>query len=510
MKKSVSKAYMVSGVILTLAGIFCALILPQAVAYATGTFLGVWTNIFYLAVILGVYRILVYAVSSHQRGRNPQKYYNNLIDYGMMKFQGASVVRNMLVATLLLFGALFSIAYLSMYLTTMPSDRGYEAEFSYRYLDNADEPTERELNRLAEESGISLKDYREAGFLRVFGSGVERDADENNQLIENYYERYAQYDVTCVSEFERLTGITLDIPSGSYYQIIGSSSYENIWHQFGDMDQLYIESEETCLPLSYAGNVTYESLSIGANNNMDTGSRFVVNDADYERLRSGLPDNRLETQVLFNTEGALRDKISFSYGLFREFADRMSDEMDVMDYYDAAAEERNGAEYTETFGEAIVDPGNPLRAADWQFRPLMVPVIDQQLLLELSTRLLMFTYIFIICIAAVGVIGYTRSQSVGLANRQVFEDIERLGADVRYRSLLMKKQLRRVFVLPTCLGTGLCLLYEALVQWNNDKHLSSGEITSLTVLALIALAVMVYQYLIYRLSVRKTRHLLHL
>ena len=93
MKKSVSKAYLVSGIVLTLAGIFCALILPQIIAYTVGIFLGGWTNVFYLAAVFGVYRVLVYAVSSHQRGRNPQKYYNNLIDYGMMKFQGASVIR---------------------------------------------------------------------------------------------------------------------------------------------------------------------------------------------------------------------------------------------------------------------------------------------------------------------------------------------------------------------------------------------------------------------------------
>ena len=87
MKKSVSKAYLVSGIVLTLAGIFCALILPQIIAYTAGIFLGGWTNAFYLAAVFGVYRVLVYTVSSHQRGRNPQKYYNNLIDYGMMKFK---------------------------------------------------------------------------------------------------------------------------------------------------------------------------------------------------------------------------------------------------------------------------------------------------------------------------------------------------------------------------------------------------------------------------------------
>lgn len=510
MKKSVSKAYLISGIALALAGIFCALILPQIVAYTTGIFLGAWTNAFYLAAVFGVYRVLVYAVSSHQRGRNPQKYYNNLIDYGMMKFQGASVVRNMLVITLLLFGGLYAVSYLPMMLSDSSSERGYEAEYSYRCLNDADEPSESGINDLAEAYGITVENYREGDFLRVFGSGTERDADENNQLIETYYDRFAQYDVTSASEFEKLTGISLDIPAGSYYQIIGSTSYENIWNHFGDMDKLYIESEDAYLPLSYIDTVSYESLNISGDNNMGDASRFVVSDADFDRLKAGLSDSSLETQVLFDTEGNTSDEIAFSNELFRTFAEGMSDGMDVLTYYNAASAEREGAEYTETFSGAVVDPENPLKAADWQFAPQLVPLLDQQMIMALAARLLTFSYIFIICIAAVGVIGYTRSQSVGLTNQQVFEDIRRLGADRQYRRALMRRQLRKVFVLPTILGAGLCLLYELLMRWNNDGQISAGEIKSMLIITVIAAVIAVYQYAVYRLSIRKTGRLLKL
>ena len=120
-----------------------------------GIFLGAWTNAFYLAAVFGVYRVLVYAVSSHQRGRNPQKYYNNLIDYGMMKFQGASVVRNMLVITLLLFGGLYAVSYLPANANRSASEQGYEAEYSYRYLNDAEEPSESGISNLAENT-VSL------------------------------------------------------------------------------------------------------------------------------------------------------------------------------------------------------------------------------------------------------------------------------------------------------------------------------------------------------------------
>lgn len=428
----------------------------------------------------------------------------------MMKFQGASVVRNMLVITLLLFGGLYAVSYLPMMLSDSSSERGYEAEYSCRCLNDADEPSESGINDLAETYGITVENYREGDFLRVFGSGTERDADENNQLIETYYDRFAQYDVTSASEFEKLTGISLDIPAGSYYQIIGSTSYENIWNHFGDMDKLYIESEDAYLPLSYIDTVPYESLNISGDNNMGDASRFVVSDADFDRLKAGLSDSSLETQVLFDTEGNTSDEIAFSNELFRTFAEGMSDGMDVLTYYNAASAEREGAEYTETFSGAVVDPENPLKAADWQFAPQLVPLLDQQMIMALAARLLTFSYIFIICIAAVGVIGYTRSQSVGLTNQQVFEDIRRLGADRQYRRALMRRQLRKVFVLPTILGAGLCLLYELLMRWNNDGQISAGEIKSMLIITVIAAVIAVYQYAVYRLSVRKTGRLLKL
>lgn len=132
------------------------------------------------------------------------------------------------------------------------------------------------------------------------------------------------------------------------------------------------------------------------------------------------------------------------------------------------------------------------------------------MLMALAARLLTFSYIFIICIAAVGVIGYTRSQNVGLTNRQVFEDIRRLGADRQYRRTLMRRQLRKVFVLPTILGIGLCLLYELLILWNNDGQISAGEARSMLIIAAVAAVTAVYQFVVYRLSARKTGRLLEL
>ena len=65
-------------------------------------------------------------------------------------------------------------------------------------------------------------------------------------------------------------------------------------------------------------------------------------------------------------------------------------------------------------------------------------------------------------------------------------------------------------MLPTILGAGLCLLYELLMRWNNDGQISAGEIKSMLIITVIAAVIAVYQYAVYRLSVRKTGRLLKL
>lgn len=70
---------LISGVVLTVSGIFLGYFLKIIVAETMGKILGGWTNLFYLLTVVGVYQLLVYSISCHQRGRNPQKYYNNLL-----------------------------------------------------------------------------------------------------------------------------------------------------------------------------------------------------------------------------------------------------------------------------------------------------------------------------------------------------------------------------------------------------------------------------------------------
>lgn len=506
LRKNVTKKYAFCGAVLVAAGIFLGYGLNQIAANLFGIFLGGWVNVFYLLAVIGLYQLLVYSVSCRQKGRNPQKYYNNLLYYGMMKFQGASVVRNMLVITLLLMGGLYALFYMPIMMSGSVSIV-YEDEYSYRYLNDAGELTRRELETIAEETGTELLNYREGEFIRVTGSGIDRDADDSGRFIEDYYTDYAEYDCTSAAQYEKMTGIRLDIPKGGYYLIQLPDAKETTWFRFDDMDQLYAAREDIYLPMKYLGNTEYSSLVITPDNGFGHGSRFVLNDGDYERLKDGLPEQKLETQVLFDTVDS-DGEILFAKKVFKEFTLRMSEDMDVKEYYNLLKEERSAeAEKSEMKG-AFVNPENPLAERDWQYNPLLAPLREQQNVMGSAVRYLLFVYVAVICFAAAGISGYTRSQSVGIANRQFFEDMKKLGADRAYRIQIMKKQIRKIYVLPTALGVGLILGYSILILYMNDGVIKPYEVTVVGILVLLSTIIAGLQYILYRKSLKTAGRML--
>ena len=73
LRKMVSSAYLVRGIIFLLAGVLLGFVMPTVVVNLTKHYLGAWTNLFYLLALVGLYQLLVYSVSCHKRGRHPRE-----------------------------------------------------------------------------------------------------------------------------------------------------------------------------------------------------------------------------------------------------------------------------------------------------------------------------------------------------------------------------------------------------------------------------------------------------
>lgn len=507
LKVVISKHYLMWGISFLVFGIFMALVLPGILANAFSTVVGTISYVFYFFVLWGLYRIMVYSLSCHSKRRNPQKYYQNLLNYGLMKFQGASVVKNMLVITLLLFGGLFAIFYLPIQNSgTNEALSLYETGFGYRYPLASDELTKEDVFQLAADHGVKITDYREAQFIAVTGSGTEREnLDKKGRVIEQYFKNYAQYECIGESEYNRITDSKLSISPGTFYLIKSPGARETIYDKFDNMDALYCKETKDYLPMEYEGVVSYQSLLVRTGSSVN--SRFVISDQDYALLRTGLSDHEIMNQVLFNTDES-SNIIAFSESFFKAFANGMSEEMDVKGLFDPVVEERNGER--SAYRSATLDPDTPVKEADWQYEPVMTDYKKAMSKFTYAIMFLLFIYLFLICLIAVIIISYTRSISVALGNRQVFADVERLGANHAYLRSLLKTQQKKVYVLPTLIGSVGMVGYVMLIYWNNDGILKAYELATLPILLAGAIFVCVVQYIVFRLAFKKSKEILKL
>ena len=510
LRKMVSSAYLVRGIIFLLAGVLLGFVMPTVVVNLTKHYLGAWTNLFYLLALVGLYQLLVYSVSCHKRGRHSQRYYSNLVSYGMLKFQGRSIVRNMLVITLLLLGGLFAVFYVPTNNAAMSSSlSAYESMYGYYYTDDMDPITQDDVEKIASDYGVTVENYRQATMIQAVGSGVNRDdTDDNGDLIEIYEDRHCLYEFISASDYQHLSGQQVDIEPGTYRLIQLPDSQENLFFRFDDMDKVYLDRTNTFMPMEYAGNLTYVSLVQGRG--FDYEARMVVNDSDFQRIMDGTALFPEETQVLFDSRGG--DELEFSRELYRQFGSSIPEDMKVSGSYDFWAKmqaDEAGEEYGYD-GIFTYDPDNPVKEADWLYEPHFIPMEEAYATASYAVYLMLFVYVAIVCLAAVGIISWSRSRSVGLSNAPVLSDLRKLGADRIYLRMLLRQQIKKVYVLPTIIGCVGMLAFELLLLNMNDGRLDSSELLTMAVCCLVALAAALYQYLLYRFSLKNVTGMLGL
>lgn len=499
-KQQVGERYLLIGVICVAVGIFGGLVVPYLVSVIWKMKLGAYMYGFYLLVLVGLYRIMVYSVAVHKRGRKPQKYYKNLISFGLMKFQGISVVRNMLIITLLLAGTLFAVFFsVANYIQGSMSASTEANDISYQYLGGADGLTEEKVKDLASEYQVQIEDYREAEFIRLLGSGVCRENyDEDGRLIEEYREKDFYKNFISATTFSEVTGLKVTVEPGTYQYISREGNSESYWFLPEDLDRAKNTTTGNMLELSYAGTVEYSSFFW--NRGQDGSAAYILNDTDYEKLKEGISEELTLRHVLFNlTEEG--DAYGFSKKLYEEYCKSVPDNMRVMGNYD---EYRASVDQDYEYGETVeLYADRPEMEVDWKYAPVLVPLQEKLFILTYATLLLVFVFVAFICLIAAGVIGYTRSMTVACKSKRVLVDVQKLGADRNYLTGILKMQIKKVFVLPTVIAIVIMFAYYMLILWQNDGCITVQEYPVIVINAGICLVLSGYQYVIYRRSLKK-------
>lgn len=484
--------------------------------YPTG-----WLNIFYVPVFIGLYMILLHTVvygwsfragrsrggkrGDKSGGRTGSSLKSNLICYSMMKFQGKQTVNNMLVSTVLIAGACFAIFYLPMFTSSMTGglkNRPYDYLYHYRADQNG--PSEEKIKGLASEYGLSLKDWHEAEYVNL---GMDGMADvgggqEGDKIIEEYWEMLAEGKFFSESDFRELTGTEVTVESGTYLAVTDDEE-EKAFTMRKNCKIFTNMSTRKTLQTSFAGYAHYSMLADPKK------GYYVLNDADYTEIAAGAGGEWRGIMHAFNVDG--EDDYLFADRLLHLLVESLDKSCNIAGYYDrvykTAINER-GREYWGDTDSSMFKSFDLDRLGDtdfrlyWEYMPKSTMLEKTDFIRTFSVFLMMFLFIFLICVTAACVISYTRCQTIALNNRYVFDDLKKLGAPPAFLKKEIRRQCCTVIRTPSIIGiTAMSILY-AMIMFANDGMISMSETKGLGACGLVVLGIALVLYTVYRGTVK--------
>lgn len=455
------------------------------------------TAVFYIPALVGLYMILLHTVVNGWRRKKHR--YKDMIATSMMKFQGRQTVNNMLVMSLLIAGAYFGSFYVPM--LGVGAMMGYDqrpVDYMYFYRADQDVPREAEVRQLAKTYKVNITSWEEAPMIRLavdLHYSIEKDGPMGVTWEPAYSEMYGSEMFLSESAYRRLTGEALELESG---------------HIAGIMDargngQGVFSGDASVLTNYITGERYYVNPDAMLCNDVLFG-RYVLDDGDYEKMSRELPTDWQEIMVLFNVENC-GESYDFAKALFNLIVDRSGPEVEVFDSWDPVVRDR---ELKES-GSYWMDENNPSydqRDSSefrlyWKYMPQFRVLDKVDYVRTTAVFLMLFIFIAIVCFAAVFVIAFTRCMTIALCNRQVYEDMRKLGAPNAYLRSSVKGQVSKVFLVPVLTGTGLICAFYAMIMYFNDNQLTTQELAGMGVCLLVVAVISLLIYVVYRFTLSR-------
>lgn len=466
-----------------------------------------WVNLSYAPVFIGLYFVVLHTVV-HGWIPHRKAPYKNIISRSMMKFQGKQTVNNLLVGTVLIAGACFASGYIFSIMgpqLTTNASKPYAYLFPYRA--DQDMPDKEEVTEIAAEHNVSLKDWTEADYVSLAFDG-EIQYIMPDEHLKTVYEELSTLE-TCMSEstFNRITGQKADVLSGTFMTISDAEEVAT-YHlrTYGSLITNPVTKES--ISTEFAGFLHYDLL-------FKKNGYMVLDDSDYEKISRELTTEYRGKLSLFNVNG--EDNYDFAYDLFHTLVNKTDDSCYMpfyVDIYTKANHEKAGISYDDFTSEINhfkkSDPDSTTFRTEWAYMPVFQILNSHDFLMTYSVYIMMFLFIFIICLIAACIILHTRCQTIALNNRYLFEDLKRLGASPEFLTREVKKQCTNVFLMPSVVGITAMGFVFFMILFINDNRISHSEVTSI-LLSIVSFAVLgIFLYGVYRFTVREIKRQLSL
>lgn len=486
------------GFIVILSGAVLGYGAPWACHRWFNTFPPEWLSILYAPVFVGLYMVMLHTVVHGWKTlkKNP---YKNIISRSMMKFQGKQTVNNLLVITLLIAGGCFGIFYLPMNIVSaMISYSGLPYDYFYKYPVDQNVPDRETVEALGEKYHLSFKDRQECDYitLGMGGDTMIFEEDGRHYHIE-YVPMLKEEKVLSEDAYCALTGEKVDVKPGTYMNLNDqdeTSPYTNpSAREFTNMDT------RRQLDTEFAGYLHYDLLT-------DEVGCSVIDNEDYAMISEGLTDNWKGRIVQFNVDG--KDSYPFADEFYHLYVDSFDESCEYVMFYDRVQKIRENEAGETYWGDTDAMTQISYEQSDsfvfrqwWVYRPSFRILNQNDFLRNMAVMLMMFLFIFIVCMITALVVCYTRCQTIALNNRYIFDDLKKLGASPDFLSREVRSQCSNVFKVPSLVGMFAMYLLFALILYANDGRIFSTEWVALLVCLVILAAIGAVIYAVYRACV---------
>ena len=322
----------------------------------------------------------------------------------------------------------------------------------------------------------------ECEYISLGVDGNVEVADEGKRFHIEYHPIQSEARILSEDAYFALTGQETDVSPGTYLYVTDAQE-SSVWTDEGAGNLTNMVTRE-CISTEFAGYLHYDLLASA------TGY-YVLDNEDYEKMAEGLTDEWRGHIVQFNADG--RDSYQFADAFYDLFVSSFDESCEHTYFYDKVkqivAEER-GETYTigEEWQISYDDTDNMNFKHFWAYSPSFRSLLLNEHLCLMGVLYMMFLFIFIVCLVTSLVVCYTRSQTIALNNRYIFDDLKKLGASPTFLSKEVRLQCGNVFKVPAAVGTGAMYLLYALLLYANDGKITVYEATGLlAALGIVAL-----------------------
>ena len=462
------------------------------------TFPPAWLNIFYVPVFVGLYMIMLHTVVHGWRSyrKNP---YKNIISRSMMKFQGKQTVNNLIIVTLLIAGGCFAIFYLPVNaVSAIINYAGLPYDYFYKYRADQDVLGREEIETLGSKYGLSFKDWAECGYITLgMGGMTEIYEDDGKHYHIEYVPMLGEEKILSEDAYYAVTGQEADVERGTYMSLTNQDETS----LYSNNSARELTNMVTCrqLDVEFAGFLHYDLLTDGQ-------GCSVINNEDYAMISEGLTDDWMGRMVRFNVDG--KDSYRFADELYDLYVDCFDESCEYPVFYDRVQkirEEEAGEVYwgdTDSMTRISYEQSDSFAFRTWwMYQPSFRILNQNDFLRSMAVMLMMFLFIFIVCLITALVVCYTRCQTIVLNNRYIFDDLKKLGASPDFLCREVRSQCNNVFKIPSLVGMfAMYLLFMMILYANDGRILFSEWMASLVCLAILAVISAVV-YAVYRVSV---------